>query len=117
MDYEKVSAFFKTLGNPIRLKIVRELARGERCVGAVENIVRASQANVSQHLMLLKKRGIVACRKEGNMRCYYLKHPEFIRNVLNVMGEKERRNDGEEEKGSSGTQSVKALFCSAADQK
>ncbi len=117
MDYGRMSDFFKTLGNPTRLRIVKELTQGERCVGAMGDSVQASQANVSQHLMLLEKRGIVACRKEGNMRCYYLKHPEFIRNVLNVVGEKERRNDIEEEKGPSGAQSVKALFFSAVDQK
>jgi DNA-binding transcriptional ArsR family regulator len=55
VDYEKVSDFFKTLGNPNRLRIVRELTQGERCVGEVEDKVQASQANVSQHLTILKK--------------------------------------------------------------
>ncbi|MDO9515373.1 MAG: metalloregulator ArsR/SmtB family transcription factor [Syntrophales bacterium] len=90
MDYEKVSDFFKTLGNPTRLRIVRELTQGELCVGAVENRVQASQANISQHLTILKKQGIVACRKEKNMRCYYLKRPEFIHSVLALIEEEQR---------------------------
>ncbi|MDD5723828.1 MAG: metalloregulator ArsR/SmtB family transcription factor [Syntrophales bacterium] len=91
MDYEKASDFFKALGNPVRLRIVRELTQGERCVGAVENRVQASQANVSQHLTILKKQGIVACRKEKNMRCYYLKSPEFVRGVLALIDGEQRR--------------------------
>lgn len=96
MDYEKTSEFFRTLGNPTRLRIVRELTQGERCVGAVEDSVQASQANVSQHLTILKKQGIVACRKEKNMRCYYLKTPEFIQSVLALIEEEQRRGDEDE---------------------
>jgi len=95
VDYEKTSDFFKTLGNPVRLRIVRELTQGERCVGAVEDSVQASQANVSQHLTILKKQGIVACRKEGNMRCYYLKRPEFIQRILALIEDEEQRHGAE----------------------
>lgn len=91
VDYGKVSDFFKTLGNPTRLRIVKELSRGEQCVGAMEDKVQTSQARVSQHLMILKKQGIVACRKEKNMRCYYLKTPEFIHSVLALIEDEEQR--------------------------
>ena len=85
MDYKNTSEFFRTLGNPTRLKILKELTQGERCVGAVECKVSASQANVSQHLTILKKQGIVNCRKEKNLRCYYLERPEFIKNILELI--------------------------------
>ncbi|MBW2544173.1 MAG: winged helix-turn-helix transcriptional regulator [Deltaproteobacteria bacterium] len=85
VDYEKISGFFKTLGNATRLRIVRELAKGEKCVGGVEDCVHASQANISQHLTILKGQGIVDCRKEKNMRCYYLKRPEFIKSILGLI--------------------------------
>ena len=85
MDYKNMSGFFKTLGNATRLRIVRELAKGEKCVGAVEDCVHASQANISQHLTILKRQGIVDCRKEKNMRCYYLKRPEFIKGILSLV--------------------------------
>ena len=89
MDHKKAADFFKTLGHPTRLRIVRELAEGERCVGAVEDCVGASQANVSQHLTVLKKQGIVACRKDGNLRCYSLTNLRLVRDVLTVLdGEK-----------------------------
>ena len=89
MDYEKMSGFFKTLGNTTRLRIVRELAKGEKCVGVVEDCVHASQANISQHLTILKGQGIVDCRKEKNMRCYYLKRPEFMKGILGLIEDEE----------------------------
>ncbi len=91
VDYEKMSEFFKTLGNATRLRIVKELAKGEKCVGAVEDCVHASQANISQNLIILKGQGIVDCRKEKNMRCYYLKRPEFIKSILGLMEGEEHR--------------------------
>ncbi|MBN2396777.1 MAG: winged helix-turn-helix transcriptional regulator [Deltaproteobacteria bacterium] len=97
MDCRKIADFFKTLGHPTRLRIVRELAEGERCVGAVENCVGASQANVSQHLTVLKKQGIVACRKDGNLRCYYLTDPQLMRDVLTLLDE-EKHNAEEDQR-------------------
>jgi len=89
LDYEKVSDFFKALGNPTRLRIVTELAKGERCVGDVESSVRVSQTNVSQHLAILKAQGIVDCRREGNTRCYYLTQAELVRKILKLIESKE----------------------------
>ena len=93
MDYIKAADFFKTLGNPTRLRIVRELTQGERCVGAVEGCVGASQANVSQHLTVLKKQGIVACRKDGNLRCYYLTKPQLMRDVLTLLDDEKQKTE------------------------
>ena len=88
LDYEKMSDFFKALGNPTRLKIVEELAKGEKCVGEVESSVHVSQANVSQHLTILKAQGVVDCRREGTTRCYYLKQPDLIRKILKLIAGK-----------------------------
>lgn len=85
VDYKKMSAFFKALGNSTRLKILMELAKCEKCVGDVESIVRLSQANISQHLSVLKECGIVDCRKEGNMRCYFLRQPALVKKILNLV--------------------------------
>jgi len=85
MDYEKMSAFFKALGNPTRLRIVKELTKSEKCVGDVESRVRVSQANVSQHLAILKAQGIVNCRREGATRCYYLRQTDLIRKALKLI--------------------------------
>ncbi|MBE9546499.1 MAG: winged helix-turn-helix transcriptional regulator [Proteobacteria bacterium] len=89
LDYEKMSGFFKALGNPTRLRIVKELTEGEKCVGEVESSIRVSQANVSQHLTILKAHGIVDCRKEGNARCYYLRQTDLIKKILKLIESKE----------------------------
>jgi len=89
LDYEKMSDFFKAMGNPTRLRIVKELTKGEKCVGEVENSVGVSQANVSQHLTILKAQGIVGCRKEGNTRCYYLTQAELVRKILKLSESKD----------------------------
>jgi len=84
-DYKKMSAFFKVLGNPTRLKILMEIMESEKCVGDVENVVKVSQASISQHLAVLKECGIVECRKDGNMRCYSLRQPALIKNILKLL--------------------------------
>ena len=91
-NYTKISNFFKALGNVTRLKIVRELAKSEKCVSDVESIVQVSQATISQHLAILKEYGIVDCRKDGNMRCYSLREPVLVKNILDLL-EGEEAND------------------------
>lgn len=85
VDHERMSSFFKALGNPTRLKIVMEIMKGERCVSDVESLVSARQSNISQHLAVLKECDIVECRKVGNMRCYSLKQPVLVKAILNVL--------------------------------
>lgn len=87
-----LSMFFKALGNPIRLKILKELTIKEKCVSEVESTVHASQATISQHLAILKNCGIVKSRKEGNMRCYCLRQPELITSILDLAGKIKRED-------------------------
>jgi len=89
MDYETVSAFFKAMGNPTRLKILVELSENQKCVGDVENLIGTGQANISQHLAILKRHGIVDCRKEGNIHCYFLKQPALLKKILETATKKE----------------------------
>lgn len=84
-----MSAFLKAMGNPTRLRILAELARQEKCVGDVENLIGRGQANISQHLSVLKQHGIVDCRKEGNMRCYFLRNPVVVKRILDLVAEGE----------------------------
>ena len=90
LDYEKMSDFFKALGNPTRLRIVKELTKGEKCVNEVESSVGVSQANVSQHLTILKAQGIVDCRKKGTTRCYYLRQTDLMRKFMKLIESKEK---------------------------
>jgi len=85
---EKMADFLRTLGNPTRLMIVKELTVGHKCVGEVESSLKISQANASQHLHILKSNDIVDCIRQGTTRCYFLKNPELIRNLLKLIEQK-----------------------------
>jgi len=63
---ETIAALLKTMAHPIRLKILCLLQEGERTVGELQQEVKTSHANVSQHLALLRNQGIVSCRKDAN---------------------------------------------------
>ncbi|HNX82321.1 MAG TPA: metalloregulator ArsR/SmtB family transcription factor [Candidatus Omnitrophota bacterium] len=70
IDYAKDSELLKALGHPIRLRMVEGLL-GQEC--NVKKMVKAlglPQSTVSQHLGILKSRGIVQIRKEGVKTCY-----------------------------------------------
>ncbi|OPX30813.1 MAG: hypothetical protein B1H08_00705 [Candidatus Omnitrophica bacterium 4484_171] len=70
IDYEKDSELLKILGNPSRLKMVECLVSGECNVNKIIDIFNIPQSTVSQHLGMLKSKGVVVVRKEGVRRCY-----------------------------------------------
>lgn len=62
---EPLADRFKALGEPARLRILRELRDGERTVSELVDATGLSQANVSKHLQVLHAMNYVARRKEG----------------------------------------------------
>lgn len=69
-DIERASRSLKAMSHPLRLKILCTLGDQEVSVqGIVEN-VGTSQSNISQHLAILRDKGILASRKDAN-RVYY----------------------------------------------
>lgn len=81
-DFQKQAQTLKALAHPTRLLIVDSLLAGEKCVSDIQELLHASQPNVSQHLNILKVSGIVDFQQKGNLRCYHLKDPEKIRSIL-----------------------------------
>lgn len=63
---EDVAHLLKTLAHPIRLKILCLLQEKERSVGELREEVKTTNANVSQHLTILRNQGIVSSRKDTN---------------------------------------------------
>lgn len=84
MDYIQISNYLKAMAHPTRLKIIIRLSRGPQCVNDITGLITGRQANVSQHLSLLRLHGIVDCRQNGNMKCYFLKNPKLIKKILTV---------------------------------
>lgn len=77
-DFERLSELFKLMAEPSRLHILWCICQGETSVGEICALTRLSQANVSKHLQMLRLGGIVACRKEGNSRIYFLSDPKYL---------------------------------------
>jgi ArsR family transcriptional regulator len=71
--YELKAEVMQALGHPIRLMIVDCLSAGERSVGDLARCVQAERSNVSRHLAVLLKAGIVEHRKDGLHVVYRLK--------------------------------------------
>ena len=59
----------KALASPVRLKIVDELSRGERCICELQPLFPMNKSTLSRHVAELKNVGIVGERREG-VRCY-----------------------------------------------
>lgn len=69
-DIERASRSLKAMSHPLRLKILCTLGNQEISVQAIVEQVGTSQSNISQHLAILRDKGILACRKDAN-RVFY----------------------------------------------
>lgn len=70
-----VSARFRALAEPTRLRILQELMAGESSVNDLTAAVGQSQANTSKHLATLHACGLLARRKEGSTVIYSISEP------------------------------------------
>jgi len=73
-----VAARFRALGDPARLAIVNRLMNGERSVQDLLRDTGLSQTNLSRHLGILRRAGIVERRAEGNRAFYRVGDPTLI---------------------------------------
>jgi DNA-binding transcriptional ArsR family regulator len=80
--YEARAQVIKAMAHPTRLFIVDELAKGERCVCELRDMIGADISTVSKHLSVLKQAGIVEDEKRGLQVWYTLKVPC----ILNFFG-------------------------------
>jgi DNA-binding transcriptional ArsR family regulator len=82
---EDLAAMMKACGHPLRLKILCAIQMGEEtCVSELWNCLEQSQPVISQHLAVLKRRGIVSSEVQGNKRVYKISEP-FIRTLVAAM--------------------------------
>lgn len=69
---KRATGLLKAMSNPVRLLVLCQLAEGEKSVGELEKVVDVSQSALSQHLALLRSRGIVVSRRAGQTIFYSL---------------------------------------------
>jgi ArsR family transcriptional regulator len=69
-DIERASRSLKAMSHPLRLKILCTLGDREVSVQDIVENVGTSQSNISQHLAILRDKGILTSRKDAN-RVFY----------------------------------------------
>lgn len=77
---ERAAETLKAVAHPVRLRIVDLLGRScEMCVSDLVAALDAKPAITSQQLGLLKDRGILTCRRDGNRVYYRLTNPSLMK--------------------------------------
>jgi ArsR family transcriptional regulator len=89
--YRLQAEVVQAAGHPIRLAIIDYLKDGEQCVCDIAEHVGAKRSNVSRHLTLMLKSGILDHRKDGLRAMYRLRTPcitRFLDCVTQVLKER-----------------------------
>jgi DNA-binding transcriptional ArsR family regulator len=80
----RVAAILKNLAHPQRLFILCCLTKGEATVGEIRQKCGASQSLISQHLMRMRREGIVAARRDGNFVHYRIADPKLSALIMHM---------------------------------
>lgn len=88
-DPHAAAELLKAFSHQTRLAILVELVAGPKCVTDMEELLPARQANISQHLAVLRHAKLVDYAQDGALRCYYLCRPKLVEDMLSLVG----RND------------------------
>lgn len=75
---DPAAALFRSLGDPIRLKIVKRMAGGEARVSDLTRELGLPQSTASMHVACLRDCGLVGGRSQGRSVYYSLSHPELM---------------------------------------
>lgn len=64
-ELERIAECLKALTHPVRIRILQELVTGRKCVSDLSERVGIAQANLSQHLGLLRNHGWITKKKRA----------------------------------------------------
>ena len=78
------ASIFQALSHPTRIAILEVLRDGELSAGTIQEKLGVEQANLSQHLAILRSHQIVVNRKDGNQVFYSIRSPLLVE-VLDIM--------------------------------
>ncbi|MEX0702938.1 MAG: metalloregulator ArsR/SmtB family transcription factor [Planctomycetales bacterium] len=85
IETQAAAELLKAFSHPTRLAILQELAAGPKCVTDMEELLPARQANISQHLAVLRYARLVDYAQDGALRCYYLCRPRLVQDLLGLV--------------------------------
>jgi len=83
-EYMEVADLLKALAHPVRLRIITILKKGSMCVGEFEKELKLKQASVSQHLAILRNKGLIKPFRDGKRICYNLNR-DRLKKVLKIL--------------------------------
>jgi len=86
---EELARIFKAMSHPTRLAILRRAMGDGMCVGDLHECLGRSQPNISQHLAVLRDRGLVVPVRDGNRVCYRLadrRISDLLRSAESIFG-------------------------------
>ncbi len=93
--YELHAEMCKVFSNPTRLEILNLLRDKEMSVSELIEKTNLSQANISQHLSIMKSKDIVTSNRKGKNVYYKLTNPKIIKAfdiIRDVLAEKLKKN-------------------------
>ena len=76
--YDLHASICKAFANPSRLRIVETLGDSECTVSQLVEVLGISKSNVSQHLGIMREKGVVDYRREGGYVFYRLSNPKIL---------------------------------------
>ncbi|MGA1562413.1 MAG: ArsR/SmtB family transcription factor [Gammaproteobacteria bacterium] len=85
-DIERASRSLKAMAHPLRLKILCTLGNNELSVQEIVDRVGTSQSNISQHLSILRDKGILDSYKDANRVFYHVGDKRTLR-LIDMMRE------------------------------
>ena len=80
-NLREASAAMQAMSHPLRLKILCLVGQNELMVQEIVEAVGTSQSNISQHLAVMRERGLLASRKEANKVFYRIDDPRIIKMI------------------------------------
>lgn len=75
---QQIGELFEVIGSPARIQILLAIGAGEACVCHLESLLGLRQAYISQQLMDLREKGLIASRREGKFIFHRLEKPEVL---------------------------------------
>lgn len=77
--FDEAAELFAVLSTPIRLRIISELCQGEKNVGQLLERIGVAQPNMSQHLNILYRAGLLGKRRQGAQMFYRIVNESVVR--------------------------------------
>jgi DNA-binding transcriptional ArsR family regulator len=94
--FQKQAEIAKAVAHPLRIAIIDFLKDGEQCVCDIAKFIGSERSNVSRHLSVMVKAGVLEHRKEGLNVIYRLKCPcilDFFSCVTGVLKQQAKENE------------------------